>query len=104
MIIESMQEFEAVCKRQLATWYRDNTYNKIWPDDVFVVWSCKTLQNYKAMLAANVRGDGIYAEYTFNGDTGELYEDVYKKGYKSMHYGGKEGWLKSMCAGSRRAL
>ena len=33
----------------------------------------------KAMLAANVRGDGIYAEYTFNGDTGELYEDVYKK-------------------------
>lgn len=79
MIIGSVQEFEAVCKRQLATWYRDNTNNKIWPDDVFVVWSCKTLKNYKAMLAANVYGDGIYAEYTFNGDTGELYEDVYKK-------------------------
>ena len=79
MIIGSVQEFEAVCKRKLATWYRDNTDSKIWPDDVFVVWSCKTLQNYKAMLAANVRCDGIYAEYTFNGDTGELYEDVYKK-------------------------
>lgn len=38
----------------------------------------KTLQNYKALLSTTVP-DGIYAEYTFNGDKGELYEDVYSK-------------------------
>ena len=26
----------------------------------------------------SVSGDGIYAEYTYNGDKQELYEDVYK--------------------------
>ena len=48
-------------------------------DDVFVVWSCKTLQNYKCLVSTTVSGDGIYAEYTYNGDKQELYEDVYKK-------------------------
>lgn len=47
--------------------------------DVFIVWSCKTLQNYKCLASTTISGDGIYAEYTFNGDKQELYEDVYKK-------------------------
>ena len=29
--------------------------------------------------STTVSGDGIYAEYTYNGDKQELYEDVYKK-------------------------
>ena len=29
--------------------------------------------------------DGIYAEYTFNGDKQELYEDVYKKLTNTCH-------------------
>ena len=37
------------------------------------------LQNYKALLSTTVSGDGIYAEYTYNGDKQELYEDVYGK-------------------------
>ena len=44
-----------------------------------MVWACKTLQNYKALLSTTVNGDGIYAEYTYNGDKQELYEDVYGK-------------------------
>lgn len=44
-----------------------------------MVWACKTLQNYKALLSTTVSGDGIYAEYTYNGDKQELYEDVYCK-------------------------
>ena len=31
------------------------------------------------MLSGRVNGDGVYAEYTFNGDKNELYEDVYQK-------------------------
>lgn len=46
--------------------------------DVFVVWFCKTLQNWKALVSTNVR-DGLYYEVTHNGDTDETYIDVYKK-------------------------
>lgn len=79
MIINRMEHFQNVCKKKLIDWYNANGQVKIDLNNVFVVWSCKTLQNYKALLSTTVKGDGIYAEYTFNGDKGELYEDVYKK-------------------------
>jgi len=46
--------------------------------DVFVVWSCKTLQNNKALLSTTV-SDGMYYEVTHNGDKKEIYLDAYKK-------------------------
>ena len=51
---------------------------KITEDDVFIVWSCKTLQNNKA-LASTTLSDGMYYELTYNGDKNELYFDAYKK-------------------------
>lgn len=51
---------------------------KITEDDVFIVWSCKTLQNNKA-LASTTLLDGMYYELTYNGDKDELYFDAYKK-------------------------
>lgn len=47
-------------------------------DDVYVVWFCKTLQNWKALLSTAVP-DGMYYELTYNGDKKELYLDAYKK-------------------------
>lgn len=47
-------------------------------DDVFVVWFCKTLQNWKALLSTKMP-DGVYYEITHNGDRNETYVDVYKK-------------------------
>lgn len=47
-------------------------------EDVYVVWFCKTLQNWKALLSTNVR-DGVYYEINHNGDKNETYVDVYKK-------------------------
>lgn len=79
MIITGMAHFQIVCKNKLVEWYNSHNDAKIAFENVFVVWSCKTLQNYKALLSTTVSGDGIYAEYTFNGDKQELYEDVYKK-------------------------
>ena len=46
--------------------------------DVFVVWSCKTLQNNKALLSTSLP-DGMYYEVTYNGDKKEMYFDAYKK-------------------------
>lgn len=51
---------------------------KIIEDDVFVVWFCKTLQNWKALVSTTV-SDGMYYEVTYNGDKNETYLDVYKK-------------------------
>ncbi|MGN9136033.1 DUF6275 family protein [Clostridium sp. HCP1S3_B4] len=48
------------------------------PDEVYVVWSCKTLQNKKAILSTDLV-NGILFEITYNGDKDETYVDVYKK-------------------------
>lgn len=48
------------------------------PEDVYVVWSCKTLGNNKALISTNV-SDGMYYEITYNGAKSEMYFDAYKK-------------------------
>ena len=45
---------------------------------VYIVWYCKTLQNWKA-LASTTLNDGMYYELTLNGDKREIYLDAYKK-------------------------
>lgn len=47
-------------------------------DNVFVVWFCKTLQNWKALVSTTLP-DGMYYEVTYNGDKKEAYLDAYKK-------------------------
>ena len=77
MIITGMAHFESVCKKKLVDWYNENGFadTPLMPpidlSNVFVVWSCKTLQNYKCL--------------TYNGDKQELYEDVYKKVHNKCH-------------------
>ena len=64
------EEFIALCKKHVIDYFNEN--------DVFVVWSCKTLQNNKALLSTTA-SDGMYYELTYNGDKHELYFDAYKK-------------------------
>lgn len=46
--------------------------------DVYIVWKCKALQNWKYLLSSTL-SDGMYYELTFNGDKHEWYLDAYKK-------------------------
>jgi hypothetical protein len=46
--------------------------------EVYVVWFCKTLQHWKALLSTTLP-DGMYYEVTYNGDKKEAYIDAYKK-------------------------
>lgn len=75
-------DFEQLCKKTIVDYFNNRveiTDNmKITGDDVFIVWSCKTLQNNKAMVSTTV-SDGMYYELTYNGDKKELYLDAYKK-------------------------
>jgi hypothetical protein len=48
------------------------------PEDVYIVWYAKTLQNAKALLSTPLP-DGMYYELTYNGDKDEIYFDAYKK-------------------------
>lgn len=76
------EEFLKLCREKVAAYFNgraDKTDQKqITEDNIFVVWSCKTLQNSKALLSTTVP-DGMYYELTYNGDKNELYLDAYKK-------------------------
>lgn len=49
------------------------------PDfEVFIVWKCKALQNWKYLLSSTLF-DGMYYEMTYNGNKKEWYLDAYKK-------------------------
>ncbi len=70
-----MKEFITKCKDIVAGYIGDTNISK---DEIFVVWSCKTLQNKKALLSTTAKG-APYFEITYNGDKDETYVDVYKK-------------------------
>jgi hypothetical protein len=46
--------------------------------EVYIVWKCKTLQNWKYLISTTLF-DGMYYELTYNGDRKEWYLDAYKK-------------------------
>ncbi len=75
-------KFIELCKKivkDYANEHLDKSDNvQIAEENVFVVWSCKTLQNNKALLSTTL-SDGMYYELTYNGDKRELYLDAYKK-------------------------
>ena len=76
------EEFLRLCKVKVAE-YTNSHMDKIDGKQitvqyVYVVWSCKTLQNSKALLSTTVP-DGMYYELTYNGDKNQLYLDAYKK-------------------------
>ena len=71
-----------LCKetvRDYANAHLDKTdKTEITTDDVYIVWFCKTLQNWKALVSTTL-ADGMYYELTHNGDKNETYVDAYKK-------------------------
>ena len=75
-----MREFIELAQESVAKHY--NEYLSDGMDalakDIFVVWSCKALQNKKALLSSSYKGFPFY-EFTWNGDKNEGYLDCYKK-------------------------
>lgn len=46
--------------------------------EVYIVWKCKALQNWKYLISSTLC-DGMYYELTYNGNKKEWYLDAYKK-------------------------
>ena len=73
------KKFSALARRLVAEHSNEvNPNHQITPDDVYIVWMCKTLQNSKAMLSTPVP-DTRYYEVVYNGDKKEVYLDAYVK-------------------------
>ena len=74
-------QFENLVKKVVVEHHNRNNdpgVSQITEDDVYIVWSCKTLQNNKALASAWAKGC-MYYELTYNGDKDELYVDAYVK-------------------------
>lgn len=46
-------------------------------DKMYIVWFCKTLQNWKALVSGTDIKE--YIEVTYNGDKDETYVNIYNK-------------------------
>lgn len=53
-------------------------YSKPKAYDIFIIWKCKTLQNWQYLISTSLK-DGMYYEVTFDGDKNRFYVDRYKK-------------------------
>jgi hypothetical protein len=57
---------------------KSDVIGDIVPQELYIVWKCKTLQNWKYLISTTLL-DGMYYELTYNGDSKEWYLDAYKK-------------------------
>ena len=56
----------------------EQTTNEVLAEEMYIVWFCKTLQNWKALVSTDII-NGVYWEVTHNGDKNETYVDTYTK-------------------------
>ena len=56
----------------------EQTTNEVLAEEMYIVWFCKTLQNWKALVSTDVL-NGVYWEVTHNRDKNETYVDTYTK-------------------------
>lgn len=69
---------EHKAKEIIRDLYEKNTGIKLNLDQVFLVWFCKALQNWKALVITRTP-DSLFYELTYNGDKQEIYVDTYVK-------------------------
>lgn len=84
-VVNSLQENPLTAKARTIVFdyvkahlEKTDTHVTFGRDEVYIVWFCKTLQHWKALLSTSLP-DGMYYEVTYNGDKDEAYLDAYKK-------------------------
>lgn len=87
-------DFERLAIKAVVDYYNEQAdstdkNDKVTADNVYVVWLVRALQNNKALLSTTIP-DGMYYEFTWNGDKNEGYLDAYKKWKNTVVKGGAE--------------
>jgi len=97
---ENMLPIQEQAKFFVRVWLKrhlDKTDDvKLKDDDVYVVWFCKTLQNWKALVSTTLP-DGMYYEVTHNGNAHVTYLDAYKK-FDNVIFPEEEGRVRAPAA------
>lgn len=84
-MLDRAKQYAASCLSEYIKIYLNQSF-EVCGSDMYIVWFCKTLQNWKAIISTNVLDDkefsddvGRFIEVSYNGDTQEIYCDLYKK-------------------------
>lgn len=77
-------EFRKLAKTSVVNFWNSKgnlvrDYGLIEPNDVFVTWQCKAIENFKALLGVSRDGDDLYFEFTLHYNKNRCYLDVYHK-------------------------
>jgi len=77
------KDFQEVAKEHVVAYFNvesehTETYGRLHPEEVYVVWFCYILGGWKALLSTTVPDD-MYYEVTYNKINEETYLDAYKK-------------------------
>ena len=75
LIIDAKAIVYAYVKDKLE---KTDTHVTFGAHEVYVLWFCKVLQNWKALVSTTLP-DGMYYEVTYDGDKQLAYIDAYKK-------------------------
>lgn len=82
--ISDEETFRNVAKESIIKWWNSqkdlvDRYGVITHSDIFVVWQCKAIENFKALLGVYMDGDEHYFEFTYHAAKERCYLDIYKK-------------------------
>ena len=83
MKINEKQDFIFNAQQMVVDYSNSINKDQIILINTHIVWSCKTLQNQKALISTDIP-DGRYYEVTYNGDKNEFYFDAYVKEHNEL--------------------
>ena len=70
--------FEVICKNILIKQLKEKYDEDFHISELHIVWMSKALQNYKCTIC-DLRDNQRYYELTYNGNSEEIYLDIYEK-------------------------
>lgn len=87
--ITNETKFRSAAKKAVKEYWNGNKtlvkkYGEVSDQKIYIVWQAKAIQNFKALLGVSFEGDGMYFEFTYDGDADKAYLDVYKKQTKRV--------------------
>lgn len=78
------KKFDKLATTAIANWWNEQEelvakFGKVSPDEVYITWKCKAIENFKGLFGVPRDGDGLYFEFTFHAKMNRCYLDVYHK-------------------------
>lgn len=70
--------FEVICKNALIEKLKEKYNEDFTIQELHLVWFAKELKNYKCTIV-DLRDNQRYYECTYNGNTDQIYIDIYEK-------------------------